>query len=1240
MCWIASMSFTIQAGPDDWPVSGPWPLDDIRIGSVSGGLPCYGSVQLSLDQTGKALITPAMIISDKLPSYAKFKAVILETGKNYADCSDIGLSRSVKVTDTTTDNSCWAILKVEDKLKPNVQCANDTFLCSIDPFSVNYEKLVSATDNCDINPTIRYDLSYQKRSCDPFFSGVMHVDYTVIDDYMNSSLCSKDVYFKKIPLDSIVFPPDDTIYCQLGLQDSGEPNFHGQPVTPMCDMVSSHKDDTIIVCGGMYKIVRLWVVMDWCLRSNRMYRQEILVADTTRPHINCPADVTLITSGSSCTVNYTIPRVLADDDCSPSDQLVYYVRVDNAYLSTPGKVILLVPGDHLMQYIAIDPCGNADTCVSHVVVEDRSAPNIVCPPSLILSLGANGIVNLNLAYLSKFVYYSDNCGIDTVLIRRMTNQCGRPMDTTFRDEIQFCCNDLGRTEMIVLKVVDTYGNANICMIQIIIQNKNLSLINCPSNITVNCTKDIYNLKNTGEPIINNICSSLGTNITYRDSNVLDSCKTGVIKRKFIIYLSNGGVDSTCSQYISVRNPMVTPIISWPKDTILPACVNNHPDSIKSKPFVFNDSCNVIKFTYKDSMPVAPPDSCMKIFRQWKSVATCGYASFSNTQMLTLKDFNAPKLKGPKDTFHCVDDTICNPFIVLQPLQITGCNVIKSVVNSYNNGGANASGIYPLGRYEVIFTVTDGCNHVAKDTVIVEVVDKIAPVIGCRTVKRDIQINDSAKVTARDLLLPSYHDNCTPGNMLSISFSVNDPNDTCRYLPCSQHKKFPDSLWPFNVFVKDKSGNLAQCMARLDVDDPNGFCNNLTGDKVSVSGLISAPGKRMLNDVIVNDMMSHAYSMSNSEGKFEIHGIRSGDKVVLQPSGSSDWLENISTQDIIRIQKHILGVDLFTDPLEWIAADVNRDGYISTIDITLLRKLMLGKISEIPGNTSWRFIPAGYAFSDLEYPLHESLPENVSKGPVTSDLTVDFTGVKVGDVSGIKGIQSSQLNSRVRYYSLRTQDAQLFEGYRHISSFFAEQELTFEGLQLRIHFNPEIAVPDRIIVFNRNPEGEALGEDQFSVRDNELFISYQVDFPQRIQSGEKVMAIIWKDVNKSLFSELITETAFDGNEIYTSGYAAYPLVVHMQPVQGRNEIPEIDDFRQAPNPFSESCVFQFQSNSEVDTYLELIGSDGKVIISRWSPAHLGINRIQIQAEQLSGAGIYHYKFVVGDYLKKGKIVLSR
>ena len=183
-----------------------------------------------------------------------------------------------------------------------------------------------------------------KKKLWPIFSGVMHVDYTVIDDYMNSSLCSKDVYFKKIPLDSIVFPPDDTIYCQLGLQDSGEPNFHGQPVTPMCDMVSSQKMIPSSYVGKCIKSSGFG--LSWIGASvqpdvssgnsgSRYYE--------TTYKLSCWCNVDNFRIIMHCKLHD--PKVvLADDDCSPSDQLVYYVRVDNAYLSTPGKVILLVPG--------------------------------------------------------------------------------------------------------------------------------------------------------------------------------------------------------------------------------------------------------------------------------------------------------------------------------------------------------------------------------------------------------------------------------------------------------------------------------------------------------------------------------------------------------------------------------------------------------------------------------------------------------------------------------------------------------------------------------------------------------------------------------------------------------------------------------------------------------------------------------------------------------------------------------
>ncbi len=1241
LCLVMVNGFQVHASPEDWLVLESLPFTDVRTShSFLAPLPCYGSVQLSLDQKGKAIVTAQMIISDKLGSYAQFKTIVLETGRNFVDCSDIGKSRSVKVTDTLTNNSCWAILKVEDKLMPTISCSNDTMLCTNDPFQVRYDALIDVYDNCDANPKISYGLTYQKLNCNPSFSSIMHVSYIVTDQYMNSASCSKDVYFQKIPLDSIVFPDNDTIYCQLSNQVTGEPMFQGNSINPLCDLLSSYNDDTIRVCGGMYKINRLWVVMDWCLRVSRMQRQEILVSDTTRPEITCPKDTILYTSGNTCSANYILPAASATDACSPGSQIIYFARIDLSSLAKPGNSITLNVGSHNIQYIAIDPCGNSDTCSFTVVVQDNAAPSIVCPPKLILSLGAGGIVKLNLAYLSKFVYYADNCGIDTALIRRMNVGCNRPMDTIFRDELEFCCDDFGHVEMIVLKVIDESGNANICMIEIEVQNKNSTIITCPANVTFNCSVDINDLNKTGKPVMTNICPNLVKTITYKDSNKLDSCKTGIIKRKFYINLPNGYTDSSCVQYITIKNPLTIPIIVWARDTMISACKSIHPDSIQSKPIVLNDSCNIMEFTYKDSMTVEPPDSCQKILRIWKSVPKCGIAQYKDTQVIKLQDFLPPLLKGPKDTFHCVDDTICNPFIVLQALQVTGCNTIKSIVNDYNNGGANASGIYSLGRHTVIFTVTDGCNHVVKDTVIVEVVDKIAPVIGCRTVLRLIQINDSAKVIARDLLLPNYKDNCTPSGKLKISFNPSDPNDSCRYVSCSMHKQFPDSLWPFIVFVKDESGNLAQCNARLDVDDPNGFCNNFTNNKLTISGLIRSTDKKPMSNVQVNEMIGHNISASNTEGEYKLDNIQQSSSIELLPNYNLNWLQNLSTLDIIRIQKHILGVDLFTDPYEWIAADINKDGKVSTIDITLLRKLLLGKIENVTGNTSWRFLPTDYVFKDLDYPLNDLLPETIQTNNIQHDMKADFVSIKVGDVSGAKGFQSEVLNQRIKYYALRTPDVELFEGYNNIISFQAEQDLTLEGFQLKIHFNPEIAQPDRIIEYVSTSEGEILSDEKVSIVGNEIFISFNSIYPNRIALGQKILSIVWNTNKNAKVSELITETAFEGNEIYCSAYSRYPLILHLQKSEEHSEEPSIDDFRQAPNPFNESFQFSFVSNTEVDALIYIYANDGKLVFSKKSAIQAGVNKIQINANQLSGPGIYYYKFVVGNFLKKGKLILSK
>ncbi len=1233
----STIGFQVQANPDDWPV---YEAEFVVRNESLAPLPCYGSVNLSLDKNGKATVTPAMIISDKLPTYAQFKVVVLETGKNTVDCNDIGKSRSVKVTDTITGNSCWALLVVEDKLMPQLICNNDTLSCTVDPFLVLYEDLISIMDNCDNRPKIQYGLNYQKLNCDPLFSSIMNVQYIVTDRYGNSASCSKSVYFMKIPLDSIVFPLDDTLYCPVILANTGEPSYHGQPINALCDILSSHNDDTIQVCGGMFKIRRKWVIMDWCLRLTKLDTQEILIADTSRPKVLCPKDTLLLTSSQGCTASYRLPNFTAIDVCSPSGLINYIVRVDLSYIAKPGQTINLSLGNHILQYIAFDPCGNSDTCSANVTVIDHSAPSIVCPPKLILSLGANGEVKINTIYLNKYLYYTDNCGVDTVLIRRMTSNCGRPQDTIFRDAVCFCCNDLGTTQQIVLKVVDESGNANFCMIQIEVQNKNAYTVNCPGDITVNCDVDIYNLNNTGKPIVSNICLNNGITITYIDDSQLDSCKTGNIRRKFYINLANGEVDSSCIQSIVVVNPLTTPIIDWPSDTLISACTSNNPDSIGSFPIVINDPCKTIQFTYRDSMIAAGADSCQRFLRLWESKAICGFLAYKDTQEIKLLDFSAPKFTGPKDTFHCVDNVNCSPFISLQAIMVTSCNSIKSITNDYNSNGADASDVYPIGRHIVIFTIIDSCNHIVRDTLIVEVVDKISPIIGCRTITRNIEINDSAKVIARDLLIPNYSDNCTASGDLIISFNPNDPNDSCRYIPCTLHKQFPDSLWPFTVFVKDLSGNLAQCNGRLNVDDPSGFCNNLIGEKHKITGLIRSSGNKPMPNVLIQEEISNKQISTKEDGSYEFDNLNQRSKIELKPTYNKDWLEGINTLDIVRIQKHILGVDLFTHPFEWIAADVNKDGRVTTFDISLLRRLILGNVDEISGNSSWRFIPKNYSFVDLDYPLNDSIPNSIKYDSIDNDVKVDFTCIKIGDVSGAMGINNNQLSTRSRFYSFYCNNDEIRTDYKCITNFYAAEDLTMEGFQLKFQLESELGGVDRVLEYISSNQGNALNDEQIKISESFVCLSMTNKYPIRINKGTKVFSIVWNANRPGRVSDFIRESAFHFNEIYTSGYSTYPLNLRINNSTLTSLEPEIEEFRYAPNPFSEVCRFSFLSNVEVDSYFEISGQDGKVYFSKWKPTIIGRNQLEISATELSGPGIYNYKFVVGDYLKKGKIVLSK
>jgi hypothetical protein len=68
---------------------------------------------------------------------------------------------------------------------------------------------------------------------------------------------------------------------------------------------------------------------------------------------------------------------------------------------------------------------------------------------------------------------------------------------------------------------------------------------------------------------------------------------------------------------------------------------------------------------------------------------------------------------------------------------------------------------------------------------------------------------------------------------------------------------------------------------------------------------------------------------------------------------------VSTFDIIMVSKHILGVEPFTAPWQYIAADVNETGTITTLDQIGIRKLVLAIDSTFSSSKPWKFMPQGF-----------------------------------------------------------------------------------------------------------------------------------------------------------------------------------------------------------------------------------------------------------------------------------------
>ncbi|MDQ3141358.1 MAG: T9SS type A sorting domain-containing protein, partial [Bacteroidota bacterium] len=854
-----------------------------------------------------------------------------------------------------------------------------------------------------------------------------------------------------------------------------------------------------------------------------------------------------------------------------------------------------------------------------------------------ISLSERGDTLITAEGLSALNYYYDNCCLDTVLIRRMEDHCGRPEDTLFRDEITICCSDLNHTIMLVVQVSDCSGNTNICMISIFVDSENIEEIQCPSDITLNCSQDIFDTDITGEPIINSIChDTMDILMVYQDSGQLDSCREGTIRRKFIIRFFDGSTDSQCVQLITVENPnRLNPAdIQWAADTIIPFCKSVHPDSIPSHPIVNLDSCISVNISYQDFPIRFTSDSCEVIDREWTVFSPCNNLTFKDTQEIIRVDLNRSKLTIPRDSILANGEDSCSKYVSLPDATLNGCSRFATISNSFNNGGADASGVYPLGTTSVIFIASDSCS-VLRDTLTIIVRDLESPTLVCRIVFVNMPSSDSLRFTARELLT-RYTDNCTSPQNIMLSFNSMNFMDTVLVIKCADLMTIPDTFY-IPIYGKDAAGNIGQCNTEIIVSDPNNFCKTTLriGD---VHGIIKTTQDEFMPDVEIGLEGYGKSIVTDQNGSYHYNNIISNVAYTVVPTYNKFWKTGLSTQDIVSIQRHILGHENFTQPEEWIAADLDRNGRVTTVDINWLRKLILGKIDSVPGNYSWRFVNNLYQFMNPEAPLEELIEESTKLIGFWQDTNVSFKAIKTGDVSGASGQFNSNASARFERYDMTLEDQLVKKGEKIFMDIINGHQEYIEGFEIHMKRKFPYVKLESIEEFITSSRGETLSKELYTFNEDELIISFNFGVT-RIQPNQRMLRIVWTGAHTSKLSDCLDINYKGKSEIYPMGSFGRPLNLKFVPI---NSIPEIiiGELVVQPNPCKDQCQIQIVLSQTSEVRLEIFDLTGRVIWRQVKIMEKGMNWWPIPNQEFRTTGTFLYRIATQNENFEGKLVFAK
>jgi hypothetical protein len=1173
--------------------------------------------------------------------------------------------RKYKIGDTNGNiDTCTQIIIVVDTIAPIARCKNVTiYLDATGAYNMNPMELDNgSTDDCD-GPLTFSGIPPTFFGCNDVIGGIpVPIDLIVTDQCGNSASCRSLVTVRDTIKPTINCPAPISINTNVGFCYASNINL-GTPTRsdnclglgmPIGRFNNNPVNSTTQFPVGINIVV--WTVTD-ISGNTATCTQTITVVDSQVPVITCPADQT-VSFSSSC--NYVIPNiipsVLVNENCTYN---ITQSPVSGTVATSPSTLITIT---------VTDLSGNSATCNTRITAIDNVGPNIVCKDTLVIAINEYPEIPAH-----KFITSaSDNCSGNNVVItaRRMGNICGTQTPDDFGPYINLCCDDVNDTLTIVVRVTDQRNNFTDCMVALVVQDKLVPSISIPlPDISVSCefplnlnnlnvfgtfvpsgtTRQniVINDPNTFYPpsgiagqsgVFNENCPNATVTSTLR--NLLTMCNTGEIKRDFVIRDIAGNI-TTFTQTIFVidRDKFDRNDITWPSENVyFDDCNNaNPPIAVTGSPIINNDNCSQAAATQSDQT-FAHPLHCKYIRRTWTVIDWCQYRTnvpnspgkWTFVQNIYVTNKVAPVINAKvcRDTMICTGNG-CDANITFNATGTDDCIPVninwsyKIDINDnggtpdFTGSGATVTRVYPMGTHRLTWEAKDGCNNISTCSFRFTVRDCKAP---NAVAMQGIAINLTAPMAMAEIWASDFNnlsfDNCTPNNQLKYSFS-SDVNDKNRVFTCDNLGRRMIEFW-----VTDLAGNQSKTITFVTVQDNHGLCTN--NGKIKITGNVYTEEKVKVSDtkVKIDGGETEGSLMTDQEGTYSFEGLTMYNDYYISPTKEGNYLEGLTTLDLVLIQRHILGIKKLDSPYKMIAADANNSKSVTASDIVELRKLILGVNDKLSNNASWRFVDAGFKFDDIHnpWPFSENLNYEVLE---TNMTTSDFIAIKLGDVNGSVAENLSG-KTQIRYadkINLNINDITLPAGVLTNIPVAIGKSDAFVGMQWTFELSPGLNY------YGIEAEALNIKNDQVAEvnRNGKRYITVAFDDLNGIQLQENVVMfdLIVRADKASTISSLLTIS----NDVTPA--LAYDMTMDEKQIQleYRSDYADERTFvsQNHPNPFKDETVIKINQKSSTPVLVSIFDAKGELISNSTISVSPGQHIININAQQLDHRfGIFFVK----------------